>query len=926
MRILFFLFCFISFAFADQYLIDEMEKLRNSLDRNDHGRQELTLRLADLYFDVSIQEGEEVENNQPVDQRIENRKKALELYLAALYGHDSVLKVEGVKRVLIKYQVARVYRKLSQMDQAKKYFSEVFESSVEDKNLKREAAYSLAEYYEEKVNFEKADAYYREAIKLCETKESCNLSHYKRAWLHYKELKIDSAIEELKLALFDRKDQVREKIINDLMLFMSNRTTDGSDEVAYIQELVSKTGKNDLVRQLVESFYSAGNRVAGATALKYLNTKSPDIFYEMRLLEESYGFRDWDEIEKYLSALERRSPSELPPKNEEAKEFKEMLKRVIVQFGSEAEEDPKQYASYLRRAIDRYLGFYNNDDMRTKLQQGWLKAQPNKELKVERLGIWIREDIAFKKDKAHIRKLRQTRLSFAQELKKADIVLEESLELAVLLKDSPEAREFIYIAGLHYYKNNNFDFALAKFKPLAKIGNIESADKWAVLSQNLVLDIYNQRKSFDLLAEQADSWLTLDTSGADKTMKSELESMQQIRTQSQFEFYASKGESKDSLEHFYKNCFAGIFEKKSCENAKVLAIKLKDQIKLVALLEKAKDEKNLMVEYERMGRFSEAAKLQEKYILSKNSPLQDFLKIAALYEIDQNFKERDRVLKLALKTFKKTLEPNMESAFFLTLDQAGLITDKSIIYPWSIDRKISLANRFRESREAKKIVLNQKQYAGPLWLDLAFKDIEKDYAKFKKYRFYGRNSERRFKYKVKLLERLVSTSKKYLEPSPIEGRAYILEYLKQAYLGLGTEIMSTPLPDGLTDEIMMQVQANLTQLATPYLTVADDYRKLQETELKALEADKTALVQGRLESFEMGELASFQGMIKYEQVQVNKTAALDYSELQPLKQQIEREPYNKSVIEKFLGFYEKNGNKRLAGYFKGRLNQLGEKI
>ena len=153
MRIFFLFFVVISGAFADQYLIDEMEALRSSLDKNDHGRQELTLRLADLYFDVSIQEGDEVES----ETRFQQRKKALALYLAALEGHDSVEKVQGQKRILIKYQVARVYRKLNKMDLAKNYFKEVFESETPDNNLKREAAYSLAEYYEEKINFERAD-------------------------------------------------------------------------------------------------------------------------------------------------------------------------------------------------------------------------------------------------------------------------------------------------------------------------------------------------------------------------------------------------------------------------------------------------------------------------------------------------------------------------------------------------------------------------------------------------------------------------------------------------------------------------------------------------------------------------------------------------------------------------------------------------
>lgn len=905
-------------AYADQYLIDEMEALKASLEKSDPGRQELTLRLADLYFDVSIQEGEEVETR----LRMEQRKKALSLYQDVLLGRDGIKKVAPSRVILIQYQMARVYRKLSQMSQAKKYFQIVFNSDLADKNLKREAAFSIAEYYEEEAQFEMADQFYVSAIDLCNTKESCNLSHYKRAWLLYKELKIDAAIGELKRALFDRKNQVREKIINDLMLFFSNRTTDGTDEIAFIQELVQKTGKNELVRQLVEAFYSAGNRVAGANALVYLNKKSPDIFYEMRLLEEYYGFRDWDQIEIYLSSIEKRDRSQLPHKKEEAKEFQEMLKRVIVQFGSEADEDPKQYASFLRRAIDSYLGFYPADDMRTKMQQGWLKAQPDDEAKIVRLKNWIVEDIALGKSNEDVRKLRQTRLALAQKLKLQPVILEESLEMGVLLANKNEAREFNYVAGLHYYKNKNFQFALDKFLPLAHIGDLNKADKWAILSQNLILDIYNQQKEYTKLTAQADTWLTLDKADADKKMLEELASMERVKTQAQFEYYAGLGKDKKALEEFYSFCFANVYADKSCKNAKVLAIELNDQLKTVALLEREKDEKALMVEYERMGQFSKAAKLQEKFNLNRKSPLTEYFKVAALYELDQNFKERDRVLKQALKTFKKTLDLKMETALFVTLDEAGLINEKSLKYPWSLDRKILLANRFADNTASKRFVSSQEGYAGVLWSKTVLKDVEKRFNKVNAYQFYGRNSERKFKRKVKLLEGFVAHSKKYLEPADAETRVYILDMLKRAYLNLGTQILSTPIPEGLTQEILMQVQANLTQLATPYLKVADDYTKLQDEQVVQLEQAEQASMKARLEE----TIEGYAALIKSNEVKVNLTASYQYDEYLKVKKQMETKPDDIATLTALQKFYLDNDNKRLAGYYSGRINQLKGKL
>ena len=46
----------------DLYLIQEMESLIKSLPVEDSSRIDLTLRLADLYFDISIREGNSESN------------------------------------------------------------------------------------------------------------------------------------------------------------------------------------------------------------------------------------------------------------------------------------------------------------------------------------------------------------------------------------------------------------------------------------------------------------------------------------------------------------------------------------------------------------------------------------------------------------------------------------------------------------------------------------------------------------------------------------------------------------------------------------------------------------------------------------------------------------------------------------------------
>ena len=908
-------------AFADQYLIEEMESLKLTLDKTDPDRAELSLRLADLYFDISIQEG-------VGSLIVQNRRKAEKLYRDVLFGRDGVPKANEKKANIIKFQLARVLGKLSNHDEAKVFYQDVFESKLSTKKLKREAAFSLAEYYEEKVDFNHADKYYQEALVLCETLESKNYGHYKRAWLHYKEVKLDTAIEELKLSLFESDGSVREKVINDLLLFFSNQTTNGEPELAYMRELIVKTGQKDLIRRLVESFYGAGNRIAGSTVLVHLNNDKPDPFYEMRLLEEFYGFRDVDLVKDYLSRIEKRSIKDIPTSKEEKKEFKAMLKRVIVQFDSEAQSN-RHYPEILRRSIEQYLVFYPNDDMRKKMQQGWLKVEKDVEKKVNQLGKWISEDIKSGFSNGDIRKLRQTRLSLAQKLKKSDIVIEESLAVAELLKKDEktieEAREFTYVAAREHYKAKRYSKSLELFLPLADISKRESIDKWAMQSQHLALDILNKRKDFPKIMAQADLWLSSKSFSQNKELKKDFAEISLVRKQASFEAVAVMGESALALDKFYGFCFSKVFENKSCANAKVLAIKLKDQGKLVSLLEKNKDEKALMTEYEFMGRFSDAAKLQEKFILTRSSDIPDYLKISLLYEIDGNLKNRDRILQKMITKIRKDkkIEKKYEAAIYKTLEEADLLNNRTLLLPWSLDRKISLANRLSiesPNETNLKILTAQKEYAGSTWAKTVLENIQKSFKKQAKVNFYGRRSKTLFKRRVRKLESFSSMAKPYLQGADSQTRVYILDMLKLAYQNLGAEILNTPLPEGLTEDIMMQVQANLTQMATPYITVASDYERLQTEELSKVDPSIKSEYLAQLEV----ENIDYKELIKDTEYQVNLSASFDFKTMDVAKNKLAVNPLDHFALEELETTLISSNNLRMASYFTGRKNSLKE--
>lgn len=905
------------FAIGDQYLIDEMESLKSELEHNDPDRVELSLRLADVYFDVSIQEGDGV-------NIISHRKKALKLYEDVLYGRDGLEKAPLKKSVIIKYQIARVLGKLGRIPGAKKYYKEVFESDSVSKKIKREAAFSLAEFYEEDVAFENADKYYMAAIKLCESIESCNYAHYKRAWLYYKELKLDTATKELKMALWDKNGVAREKIINDLLLFFSSTTTDGQEELSFMRELSIKAKKPELVRKLVESFYGAGNRVAGMNVLEAWNETNSSLFYETRLLEENYGFRDWDKVRKYLSAIEKRTFKDLPKDKEEAKIQKAMLKRVIVQIDSEAETDT-QYSDDLLRSIDIYLSFYPRDDMREKLQQGWLKAQTSDEAKLVKIGKWITEDVSAGVSNEKITNLRKSRLSLAQKLDRSQISMFEAGIIASASVGT-EKRRFEYIKAFEHYKLKDYNESLPIFIKLAKLSEGQSPDEWGIKSQNLALDIYNTKKDYSNMIAQAALWTGSEVVASSKELQKEISNMGQIAKDADFQRVVTLGETQEALKEFTKFCFGGIYPKKSCPNAKVLAIKLSNQLILVSLLEKEGNEAELLVEYERMGEFLKAAKLYEKLELKKNSEIQTYMKTALLFELGKDFKQRDKILSKLISKVKKDKKIKSEwvKPLYLTLDEANLISEKTLTLPWPVELKLKIAERLQASGNSKvagRLIASQNNHTGAAWSKHVLRKTQNLDIKQSKLGFYGRNSKKRFQRKVAALDKLSTEVKKYLDGADLVTRVYLLDIAKKAYMNFSIQILSTPLPEGLSQDIMMQVQANLTQMATPYSQVATDFENLQNTQLAEMELEQKDKVATQLEEPEIDYVSLIE--TPNFDLPVN-IASLDLSATENIQTKLATAPSDLLYLKEYEQLYKNKGSLRLASYFTGRINSLKE--
>ena len=892
-----------------QYLIKEMEAVRDSLKLDDPARIDLTVRLADLYFDTSIQEGK----SEDIEVAKKNRLKALDLYKSSLDA-----KASGLKKIKIQFQMARLFTKLNEGKMAEPYYLSVLASKETPKKLIEQSALALAEWHEDDARYEPAKKYYDLAISQCDATDSCNYSYYRKGWLLYKDTKLNDAIAAMEKSLWTKDGMIRENSLTDYLLFLSNNDTDGTKELEKIKALSKKAHRPELLRQLVEAFYVAGNRLAGSTLLAELNSQDPNLYYEVRLLEEYYGFRKWDKVEKYLSTVEKRTKLDIPKKPEEAKEVLAILRRFIVQVDAEMVV-AKDLNVYLKRSIDTYLNLYPNDELRKKMQAGWLSAEVDNAKKVAKLEKWIKEDVASGVEATEIRKLRQTRLSLAQGLKQSNVVIEEAKALGEILKGTKEADEFNYVAARDLYEQKKYPEALPLFLAVVNHAKVtKEVGNWAVL--NLVLPMAPS-DLYDAIIAQVVSWKEM-TAGMtlSEEMKKESKSIEQIMVQVQFEKAVMMKDTPAALESFTAICLSGQYTEKSCPNAKVLAVKFKDQDKLVKVLEKMGDEQSLAVEYELMGRFSDAARLKEKLELGVKPNLESFLKVALLFELEQNIKERDRVLNRMIDVLKKekSIQSDLEKAVFLTLDEANLIDERALTIPWSINQKIKVASRLtivKPTAATQKILLSSHEAAGPLWSKAVLATLEDEFNKTNKIKFYGTQSQRLFKLRTSSLTKFAALAKPMLDGADIETRSYILHMLKMAYKNLANEILNTPIPEGLDEKTVAAVSAQIATMADPFDKVNEDYDRLLAEQVNSVtdEALKATINKNLA-----GNVAGYSNFIKGD----SKLAAVDGVVAIEMKKKLLAEPEDRETLVRLKDFYTKTQNSRLAAYFAGRVDNL----
>lgn len=932
-----------SWPYDTAYLIKEVELLRDSLKPEDPKKIDLTLKLADLYFDSSIQEisdKQDSKNNAKAENKaLENlnlvqahRLKALELY------ESSLKNVSDEQKIKLEFQIARLLTRLDEGKKAQSKYHLIINSPYSPDKMKEQSALQLAEWYEDQTQYPLAFSYYDKTLDFCKDISQCHYPLYRKAWLYYKDGKLDDAINTIEKTLWAKEGDLKENSLNDYILFLSNKETDGQNELSIIKDIIKKSGKQELLKQLAEAFNIAGNRKASNLVFIYINQINPNIFLEVRLLEEFYGFRNWQEVEKYLTSLEEKTNKTFSLAPLELAETKNILSRFIIQVDAER-QTLNSLAPILKRSIGIYLSLFPNDELRQKMQEGWLTAEGNDEQKLIKIKQWI--DYEDKNTKGqNLLFLRKSRLALAQKLKLSPIVIEEASELLKLVTSTDEKEEISYFLAREYYEVKNYQRALGILVSLIQsVEGKQHISTWAIQSLHITLDIYNIQKNYDALISLVDRWHNL-TRSAIKTadIEKEIVVINKIKNEALFEKAVLNSDKKESIDTFFQFCANGPLKEQSCANAKELALKFKNQSKLIEILKITQEYDILASEYESMGLYKESADVLRKTKLTTHGSnfLTESLKISFLYELDQS-DSRISILQSMIDYIKsqrigipKDLEPEIIQALF----HAKMLDPKILSLGWSPMGKIKIAELIEENSpntETQKILLSQiilpPSQQGLVWTKTIIGHLESEAKKIRKMKFYGAQSMALFKKKADAIAAFSKKTNNILNESDHELRIYALDLLKNVYKEMSQEILNTPIPEGLDEKTLNMVSSQIAQMADPFDMAWENYTKLLNEQLNLISSNelKTA-VQSNLKQKQKDAQYSYANIYSDK---IKKSASaqtvkpLNQNILNELKKSLSENPDSLEILRNFKENYTEIGNLRYATYFQGRIDELG---
>ncbi len=952
---------------AQEKLIEKLTQVSLNLAPNDSSRQSILLRLADLHAErgrrLSMKELNEGCTVCKAGNK--DREKAIRIY------NDVLPTLDHDQKARVNTQVGHLHELLGNEAKAIAMYQELIKEKNE--KISSEAELSLAEIYFKKRDYRLALQYYTKVMSSHPSQKG--LASYRAGWCYFNQGNIEQGISELKKVLKSPEllsrsqsgivsvdKQFQEEVSRDLATFMARRAFNSS-ELDELYELSPDNAKLAHLSYLASEYERLGQVAPAIAAWRYSiqRQKEPKARMEghvhLAQLQSQHKNRT-EAVKDYETALALWS-SLGSCVDDTCKQLKTRLKQFVLDWNQLEKKSP---SPELLESYQRYLAVFPGEvDMR--LWQAQVASQlKDHELAVkEHLTVAQALSLEIKKDskidaarKGWLETSLLAAIENAELLKNPGLINQTTqayLDLSVERKKEMDVRyqraHIVYEAGDYKTSAEQMKaLALEKSAPMdirAKAADL-ALDSLVLMKDDVRLETWSKELSA-AHPTQAASYLGVARKSV-LTQSSQLASAGDSEkawvTLNRFDMTGASQEEKNT---FLKNKLILAEKLQKLSAARDAADQLLRQPGLSQDdVQFALSRKAWLAELQ--FDFASALATTEKITTKEADPSTRYLKMALLADLAQKdsspyyrqfvkeSKDAEKSTAVVAQIVKtsKTPEKDFETFKTVLIKKPEFYTE--VLYEiYAKTGKTQLLTPITTSTQFVvtpygKAAVRAELIAKALVQKQKFSQSTIDSSQQKKL-------AQSLKSRVALIEETEKLAARAVDQQEWAAQIVLLNLLAQEHQRFYNEVLSLPVPQGLSAEEEQQYLGLLSEQAAPHQTKANDiqaklseiyknkeaFSKFSEGVQAQVEPMRTVFAK-EMDVVKASIPADLQGLLTVRSVAAtdNKTPAI--ADVEKLRQSVRESPFDKTRLEQLLAYEKQLGRSSMVAYLQGRLENM----
>lgn len=955
----------VSFAGPDDatrdLLIDKLKGVHLNLSPEDPSKVSVGLRLADLYSErARVSAMKELESGCTVcTAGEEDRKKALTLY------KESVARTPETSRSKVMIQMGHLQEILGHVDDAKKSY-ETISQTARDPQAQSEANLSLAEMLFKKNQFKEAIEYYAKVVST-PVAASRGLAAYRKSWSHFNLGQISESLAQIKQILTDKSLQTKsgisdgtadlqflEEVAKDYATFLSKQPY-GESDVKELYDLVPEKAKLSTITTLALETERVGRRKEAIMTWNFILNKQSQPEGRLEIMAHLSPLQ-WAEGQAEIAQQNFKASLDIWNElkgcgKKDCDDIRKLFRQFVVTWNQAEKTKP---SSSLIMTYKVYSQQFPED-----LEVAIWGAQAARQVKDYSTSLFLYETAAKtlnqpSQDATKLESALLSQIEVAEE--SADAAMLEKAQAAYLAhsKLKTKVHEVAYQKAHKLYESGQTQAGAEQLKALAL--NKQAPMTVRKQSADLALDALVILKDEKTMEAWASEFAEI-FKGTDGMEFAEIQ-QKSILTQSANIAATNPKAALEVLGRFQAN--------KAAEKDRVIYLKNK-----VVLNEKAGDIQKANLAAEEMLNLKSVAGDDREFALSRKAYYSELLldfsvALKTVEKVQKGMEPEQKALKMALfaelsgdsspayynQFLALTKNAEMKELIALEMIRKSKQPLKDIaFYRKNFEKNPGLLGQaymeaFGKTKDPKVLQAAlkdewiQKTPQGAILFRYDFlASIAAQRAVLAAHKIDSKNQKTlvaTIKARNKELEKAEGLAQKAIQKGDWTSQLVALQLFAFESGRFYQELLSLPMPDGLSDEEQGQYMNLLSQQAAPFKTKSEQAMmkvdefwatpNWKENLKNGLKSNKDLFVYLDREINSLSGIAKDADKADLKAILDQQTAAVapNFKEIEQARNELRQSPMAKASVEKLLMLERSMGNFAMVQYLEGRLENLNK--